>query len=127
MLDKVLKGKLIDKEDADRLTKLRTDLAMHYQRACETNRAATFNTAETIEKIIQTRFDFLAYKWCTEKNKSNRDSSTPQFEVFLEFLYEQNKICRDLNSILGPSTSKKKKDSYTINAAGAEEVTATAK
>ena len=85
MLDKVLKGKLIDKEDADRLTKLRIDLAMHYQRACETNRAATFNTAETIEKIIQTRFNFLAYKWCMEK--SNRDTSTPQFEVFLEFLH----------------------------------------
>ena len=61
MLDKVLKGKLIDKEDADRLTKLRTDLAMHYQRACETNRAATFNTAETLPisrvRDLQTKND----------------------------------------------------------------------
>ena len=124
MLDKVLKGKPIDKEDAEGLTKLRIDLATHYQRACETNRAATFNTTETIEKIIQTRVDFLAYKWCTEKNKSHRDTSTPQFEVFLEFLYEQNKIRRDLSSILGPSTTKKKKDGYAINTTGAEEITA---
>ena len=127
MLDKVLKGKPIDKDDADGLTKLRIDLATHYQRACETNRAATFNTTETIEKIIQTRVDFLAYKWCTEKNKSHRNTSTPQFEVFLEFLYQQNQIRRDLSSILGPSTTKKKKDGYAINTTEAEEVTASVK
>ena len=122
MLDKVLKGKPIDKEDIDGLTKLRIDLMTHYQRACETHRAATFNTPETIEKIIHTRLDFLALKWCTEKNKSYRDTTKPQFEIFLDFLYEQNKILKDLKCIFGtPSSKEKKAKIYSIGAEDEDE------
>ena len=42
-------------------------------------------------------------------------------------VYEQNKIRRDLNSISGPSTLKKKKDGYAINAIGVEETAAVTK
>ena len=42
-------------------------------------------------------------------------------------VYEQNKIRRDLNSISGPSTLKKKKDGYAINAIRVEETTAVTK
>ena len=52
-----------------------------------------------------------------EKYKFNRDPTKPVFEVFLDFLSEQNKIRRDLNCILGGAAAKdkKKKEIVAIN------------
>ena len=115
MLEKILKGGDIDKNSWEEMAKVRLDLQGQYQTAKETGRDATFNTAETIDKIIQTKLSFLAFRWCTEKNRPNHNSNKPPFELFLDFLFEQNKIRRDMNSLLGYK-EKKKGENYAIDA-----------
>ena len=120
MVEKLLRGKEVDKNSWEEMTRIRLDLENYYQRAKETGRESNFNTAETINKIIQSKFGFLAYKWCTEKHRQGHNNKKP-FEAFLEFLFEQNKIRKDLSSLLGSNKEKKKGDNYAIDAVDLED------
>ena len=121
MLNEQLSGPQINKNDTQGLRKWRIALQGTYKKALRTNRAAKFDNADTINRLLRNRVPWAAPRWSVERNKKKISTPPgewdpePTFKEFTDFLQAQNNIKEELATVLGQetTTSKPKKNSGT--------------
>ena len=123
MLDKLLRGNQIERNDYDSINKFILALQLVYQRAIETNRENSFNTEDTIAQLLRQRVRWAAKQWGKirvrkrekwDSDDENDDSN--QFREFLDFLKQQNSVNREERLLLGEKDKKRRVDINAMNA-----------
>ena len=132
MLDKVLRGGKLDKNDTKAIQKLRLSLEKIYKKAKDTGRAANFDTSDTINRIIRQRVPFVSHQWAKKMTKNRLEIEEdddddnplmiePTFDDFLKYLTSQSLIRSEMVSILGNDPKKNTRnrgDDAVINSIG---------
>ena len=113
MLDNLLQGGQINKNKHKDIQRFILSLETTYKRAKETNRGATFESADTINKILRQKLPFAINRWCVEVVKrrqswgsDDEDEMELSFADFLSFLKRMNLIMIERKTISGPSGLK---------------------
>ena len=123
-IDRIISGGPINRNNPSEFKAWRIELITAHAKAKKAGRDSIFNNADTINKILVEKIPFCLNRWAVERSKqlTNMTSDTfdpePNFEDFLQFLSQQNRIREEMeaiHSVAGLTTSKKD-NIMTINA-----------
>ena len=79
MIDKVLTGGPIDRNNPGEFKELRIKLTAIHGKAKHTGRESTFNTSDTINKIIREKIPFINARWAVERTKKLTEMTPENF------------------------------------------------
>ena len=107
MLDEILKGSQVPRNDTTALQNLIISLEKTYRKAVDTGRHQTFDSADTINHLMRKRVGFLIPRWAAKCGKvihkwePDQGEKPPEFpfKKFVNFLKQQNTIAMYQHSI----------------------------